>query len=64
MQELAYIPFYILYILEWLFWTMRKKNFKQGYYSISFEREAYENQKNRNYLNNRKCWAWIDYFKI
>ena len=53
MKELLYIPFYILYFFEWLFWLV----FGNGYYDISFEKEAYENQDNMEYLKNRKHYA-------
>lgn len=56
-QELLVIPFYILYILEWFI----KLFFygKQSYYNISFEREAYSNEYDKNYLKNRKNYSWI-----
>lgn len=57
MQEMLYIPFYIWYIIEYLI-----KLFKgNAYRNISFEREAYNNQYNLNYLNNRKHYSWIKY---
>ena len=46
--ELLVIPFYIIYIVEWFF---------KGYYGISFEREAYENDKHLNYLSKRKIFG-------
>lgn len=49
MQEMLYIPFYIWYIIEYLI-----KLFKgNAYRNLSFEREAYNNYYNLNYLNNR-----------
>lgn len=57
MQEMLYIPFYIWYIIEYLI-----KLFKgNAYRNLSFEREAYNNQYNLNYLNNRKHYSWIKY---
>ena len=56
-EELLVLPFYILYVTEWFI-----KLFFQGkkaYYNISFEREAYDNDDNLSYLNNRKRYAWI-----
>lgn len=55
--ELLIIPFYIIYLLEWFF-----KLFIYGgeaYYNISFEREAYNNDENFDYLNTRKRYNWI-----
>ncbi len=56
-EELLIIPFYILYVTEWFF----KLFFygKDSYYNISFEREAYTNDENLNYLKSRKKYAWI-----
>tara|TARA_B110000259_G_scaffold186215_1_gene236909 strand:+ start:2229 stop:2603 length:375 start_codon:yes stop_codon:yes gene_type:complete len=56
-EELLIIPFYVLYILEWfikLFFYGKK-----AYYNISFEREAYNNERDLEYLNNRKKYNWI-----
>ena len=47
-QELLVIGFYIIYLFEWIF---------KGYDNISFEKEAYDNQNNLNYLKTRKRFA-------
>lgn len=54
MRELGYIFFYILYLLEWLYRLAKEGN---AYMNISFEREAYENENNFEYLQTRKKWA-------
>ena len=57
MKEMAYIFFYIWYLAEWfvkLFWYGRKG----AYRNISFEREAYANQYDYDYLSKRECYAW------
>ena len=46
--ELLIIPFYIIYLIEWIF---------KGYKNISFEKEAYSNQYNLEYLKDRKWYA-------
>jgi hypothetical protein len=48
MKELLYIPFYIIYVIEAIF---------KKYRNISFEKEAYENQDNFEYLKERKHFA-------
>lgn len=55
--ELGVLPFYILYILEWLL----KLPFygAKAYEAISFEREAYGNDTNLKYLQTRKRYNWI-----
>ena len=56
MKEMLYIPFYLWYITEWLIKLLFKGN---AYRNISFEREAYDNQYNLNYLKERKRYNWI-----
>lgn len=59
-KELWYIFFYIWYIIEWLI-RLPKGN---AYRNISFEREAYTNQDDLNYLKNRKRFDFAKYLKI
>lgn len=63
MQELLYIFFYLWYIIEYLIRLIIYKNTKLAYKNISFEREAYQNQSNLDYLNNRKHYSWFSYIK-
>ena len=56
MKEMLYIPFYLWYVTEWLVKLLFKGN---AYRNISFEREAYDNQYNLNYLKERKRYSWI-----
>lgn len=50
--------FYITYFFEWLFRVLFVHPFShKAYRSISFEREAYENEKNLDYLNTRQRFA-------
>lgn len=55
MKELLYLPFYIIYFLEWLLRLVISPN--SAYRSISFEREAYDNEGDAEYLNTRKHFA-------
>ncbi len=50
MKKWFYIPFYFIYILEWIFLLIKLRNPHKAYRSISFEKEAYENEKNEEYL--------------
>ena len=54
MKELGYVGFYILYLIEWIIRLFINKNV---YKSISFEKEAYENERNLDYLSNRRHYA-------
>lgn len=67
-KEMWYIFFYIWYIIEWFIkipcsWfyeqPLGRHISKVAYKSISFEQEAYYNEYDYNYLNNRKKFAWI-----
>ena len=60
MKELWYVFFYLWYVTEWLIRLFMKGN---AYRNISFEREAYSNEKDLSYLDNRKWFAWIKYIK-
>ncbi|MCM1079094.1 MAG: hypothetical protein NC344_05635 [Bacteroidales bacterium] len=60
MRELLYVPFYVLYLIEWICRLFLKG---YAYRNISFEQEAYDNQFNFNYLNRRKYYSWIKYLR-
>lgn len=57
--ELLVIPFYILYVTEWIVKLLFHG--KKAYYNISFEREAFTNEYDKNYLQTRKPYAWFKY---
>jgi hypothetical protein len=59
--ELLILPFYIWYIGEWLFHYMCCRSFWLAYRQISFEREAYDNEEDFEYLKNRKFWSFLKY---
>ena len=61
MLELLIIPFYLFYVIEWLIRFVRCGNSYSAYSHISFEREAYVNQKNFSYLKKRKPYRFIFY---
>lgn len=54
MKELLYLPFYLLYVLEWLYRLIQLRDSRKAYRAISHEREAYANQGNPDYLTERK----------
>ena len=58
--ELFVIPFYILYIIEYgIKLLVYKGNMGKAYRNISFEREAFTNDDNLDYLPTRKRYNWI-----
>lgn len=52
---LGAIPFYLTYFVEWLVKLPKYK--KEAYDNISFEKEAYSNEHNSNYIMTRKRFA-------
>lgn len=73
MKYLAYVLFYIIYYLEWMFKIPfsvfcnrgRYSILKYAYRSISFEQVAYANQTNYEYLETANPYEWIKYvFKM
>jgi hypothetical protein len=61
-EELAVVGFYILYVGYWLKnKIILKLDSEQAYYNIPFEREAYLNEHDLDYLDSRKKMAWRKY---
>lgn len=59
MLELLIIPFYLIYIIEWLLRLAQTRNLLIAYRRISFEREAYLHQSDPDYLLHRRPYAWL-----
>lgn len=53
-KELLVIGFYVLYVLEYCFRRIQYGSHLIAYLNISFEREAFENEDNLDYLKKRK----------
>ena len=60
--ELLILPFFIWYSLEFLCRLIQYKDAKIAYLNISFEREAYKNEKDLNYLKQRTFWKFKNFF--
>lgn len=60
-KEMLLIFFYLWYGIEFLIGYAKYRSRMQAYRNISFEREAYANQGNANYLNERCFWSFIKY---
>ena len=60
-RELLIFPFYILYIAEWMLRTILYLDSYRAYQNISFEREAYANEDDKEYLARRKSFGFLDY---
>lgn len=62
--ELMVILFYPLYLLEWGIKSLLLLSFRSGYYSISFEVEAYRHDHMVHYSEHRKPYAWVKYLLV
>lgn len=59
--ELLVLPFFVWYLIEFFIRLIQYKDKRMAYRNISFEREAYANDKHLNYLNKRKLFAFLRY---
>ena len=60
-SELLIVFFFILYGLEFLIKFIKYKNTYLAYINLSFEREAYQNETDFNYIKNRNRWSFFKY---
>lgn len=59
--ELFIVPFYVFYTVEFLVRLYQYRIWHVAYRNISFEREAYKNESNLDYLNYRPFWCFLKY---
>lgn len=59
--ELMILPFYLWYVMEFIVRIFQYKNWDLAYRNISFEREAYTNEKDLNYLKKRSFWTFLKF---
>lgn len=58
MRELLFVPFYVIYVVEWLARLVcRRGDCMRAYHDISFEREAYRHDGDLSYLKTRRPFA-------
>lgn len=58
MRELLYVPFYLIYVLEWLIRLVQfRGKVYESYYNISFEKEAYRHGEDLDYLKHRRRFS-------
>ena len=62
-KELLYVGFYLWYIAEWLIRLLYIRNLREAYKTISFEKEAFANQANGSYLDERRRFSFLKYIK-
>ena len=61
--EMLFVFQWILYGLFYVIGRFTKGSWKAAYYGNPFEVEAYANDLDPDYLEERKFWAWTGYVK-
>ena len=61
--ELLILPFYIIYMFEFLIRLIQYKKWHLAYRNISFEREAYKNEKDLDYLKSRPLYSVVNFIR-
>lgn len=61
MKELLYIGFYVMYAIYYLILLFRYGKTLKAYKMIPFEQEAYNNERDIEYLSHRKRYAFLQY---
>lgn len=59
--ELLVLPFFVWYGIEFLLKWISLKDKNKAYRNISFEREAYQNEKDLGYLKRRSFWSFLKF---
>lgn len=78
--ETLVLPFYLLYLINWLWGIIKYRKDWEGqkttrgilfssaankaYHRIQAEQEAYTNENDAFYLQNRKRWHWLWKYKV
>lgn len=60
-NETLWIFFLLWYGIEWVIRLIQYGDRIKAYYNISFEREAYANQSDLDYLKRRKFYYFLKY---
>ena len=61
--EMLFVLQWILYGLFYVIGRFTKGSWKAAYYENPFEVEAYANDLDPDYLEERKFWAWVKHVK-
>ena len=57
--ELLIVGFYVWYAIDYLIKLIKTRKPKWAYRNIIFEKEAYDNQNDRDYLSKRTLWRFL-----
>ena len=59
--ELLVLPFFVIYGLDYLVKLIRYRDKDVAYRNVVFEREAYQNENDLDYLKSRSFWRFLKY---
>ncbi|MBK8600675.1 MAG: hypothetical protein IPN80_09095 [Flavobacterium sp.] len=59
--ELLVLPFFVIYGLDYLVKLLRYRDKDVAYRNVVFEREAYQNENDLDYLKSRSFWRFLKY---
>ncbi len=59
--EMLVLPYHLTYFVHFIYNLLRYRQYKKAYRNVCFEREAYANETNSDYLKVRRFWSWIKY---
>lgn len=62
--EMLILPFFIWYGIEYLIRILQYKHKHLAYRNISFEREAYANESQKDFLQKRRFWNFLKYLTV
>lgn len=61
-REMGYVLFFLWYNIEWLVRLILYRSSMKAYRNIAFEREAYDCERNLEYAEHRRHFAWWKYY--
>lgn len=59
--ELLIIPFYLFYFINYIYNLITTSDHETAYRNIIFEQEAYDHEKEGDYLKKRKLFSFLNY---
>jgi hypothetical protein len=62
--ELLLLPFFVWYFVEYAVRLLQYKNANLAYRNISFEREAYANELDLEYIKGRRFFRFLSYLFV
>ena len=60
-KEMIWLLFFLWYLIEFMVKLIMFKEPMVAYRNLSFEREAYDNENHKNYLDKRHLWNFLKY---